>query len=61
MIAWVRDSFEDRLVAYRYALDRLMLETPDRASIEVEAAINAYAAVLGSLRPFGPPRGVFKS
>lgn len=60
MIAWVRDSFEDRLASYRYALDRLVLETPDRASIEVEHAIATFAAVLGSLRPLGPPRGVFK-
>lgn len=61
MIAWVRDSFADRLDAYRYALDRLMLETPDRASVRIEEALNAYAAVLASLRPFGAPRGVFKS
>lgn len=61
MIAWARESFEDRLEAYRYALDRLVLETPDRAAARVEQALEAYAAVLASLRPFGAPRGVFKS
>lgn len=61
MIAWARDAFSERLVTYRYALDRLMLETPDRASAEVAAAIDAYATVLASLRPLGPSRGVFKT
>jgi hypothetical protein len=60
MIAWVRQSFEERLAAYRYALERLMLATPDRASAEVEAALDAFEAVLRSLRPLGPRRGVFK-
>ncbi|HVI28148.1 hypothetical protein [Hansschlegelia sp.] len=59
-IAWVRDSFDERLVSYRYALDRLILATPDRSSIEVEGAIDAFEDVLASLRPLGPPRGVFK-
>jgi hypothetical protein len=58
-IAWVRDSFEERLAAYRYALDRLTLETPDRLALEAGAAIDQFAAVLGSLRPLAP-RGVFK-
>lgn len=60
MIAWVRVSFEERLLAYRYALDRLVLETPDRASVEAEAAIRAFEAVLASLQPLGPKSGVFK-
>ena len=60
MIAWAQESFEERLDAYRYALDRLMIETPDRRSGEAAAAIDAFAAVLGSLRPLGPGRGVFK-
>lgn len=58
-IAWVRDSFEERLVAYRYALDRLTLETPDRLALEADAAISQFDAVLKSLRPLAP-RGVFK-
>lgn len=61
MIAWARESFDERLITYRYALDRLMLETPDRASAEVAAAIDAFAAVLASLRPLGPRHGVFKT
>lgn len=60
MIAWTRESFDERLASYRFALDRLVLETPDRASVEVAAALDAYAAVLASLRPLGPPKGVFK-
>ncbi len=59
-IAWVRESFDERLVSYRYALDRLILATPDRASIEVAGAIDAFEDVLASLRPLGAPRGVFK-
>lgn len=61
MIAWARESFEERLVSYRYALDRLILETPDPSAAEVRAAIGAFAAVLRSLRPLGLPQGVFKS
>ncbi|WP_020180480.1 hypothetical protein [Methylopila sp. M107] len=61
MIAWTRASFEDRLIAYRYALDRLMIETPDPKADEVAAAIAAFEMVLRSLRPLGPQRGVFKS
>jgi hypothetical protein len=61
MIAWVRESFEERLVSYRFALDRLILETPDPSAVEVSRAIDAFAAVLGSLKPLGAPRGVFKS
>jgi hypothetical protein len=60
LIAWVRQSFDERLAAYRYALDRLMLETPDRASIKVAQAIETLARVLASLEPLGLPRGVFK-
>ncbi|MFD1332644.1 hypothetical protein ACFQ4O_11615 [Methylopila musalis] len=60
MIAWVRDSFEERLIAYRYALDRLVLETPDRKAVEAEEAIATFASVLRSLRPLGPAKGVFK-
>ncbi|MFD1705039.1 hypothetical protein ACFSCV_18695 [Methylopila henanensis] len=58
--AWVQIAFEERVVAYRYALDRLVLETPDRASVSVEAALARLESVLRSLRPAGPPRGVFK-
>lgn len=61
MIAWAKESFEDRLAAYRYALDRLILETPDHASMEAADAIDAYSDVLATLRPLGPGRGVFKS
>ncbi|GLK76456.1 hypothetical protein GCM10008171_17100 [Methylopila jiangsuensis] len=60
MIAWVRQSFEERLIAYRYALDRLVLETPDRKALEAEEAIATFASVLASLRPLGPAKGVFK-
>lgn len=60
MIAWARESFDERLDSYRYALDRLMLETPDPYSAEVAEAIRAFSAVLASLRPLGPARGVFK-
>ncbi|MFC3691954.1 hypothetical protein [Chenggangzhangella methanolivorans] len=61
MIAWARESLDERLDSYRYALDRLMLETPDPYSNEVASAIDAFAAVLASLRPLGPARGIFKS
>lgn len=61
MVAWARESFDERLDAYAFALDRLMLETPDPYSNEVASAIDSFAAVLKSLRPLGPSRGVFKS
>ena len=61
LIAWARDSFEERLVSYRYALDRLILETPDPMAAEVRGTIGTFAAVLRSLRPLGAPEGVFKS
>lgn len=59
-IAWTRESFEERLIAYRYALDRLMIETPDRKADVALAALDAFEMVLKSLRPLGPQRGVFK-
>lgn len=60
LIAWVRLSFDERVVAYRYALDRLVLETPDPAAVSVEASLSILERVLASLRPIGKPRGVFK-
>jgi hypothetical protein len=60
LVAWVRESFDERLDSYRYALDRLVLETPDRMAILAEDAIARLAAVMASIRPLGPPRGVFK-
>lgn len=60
LIAWVRQSFEERIVTYRYALDRLVLETPDRAAIDVEASLNVLERVFASLRPLGPARRIFK-
>jgi hypothetical protein len=61
MIAWTREAFADRLESYRFALDRLILETPDPTAVEVAAAIDAYAAVLASLRPLGADERVVKS
>lgn len=60
LIAWVRLSFDERVVTYRYALDRLVLETPDPAAVSVEASLATLERVLASLRPIGRPRGVFK-
>lgn len=60
LIAWARESLDERIVAYRYALDRLVIETPDRAAIEVETALAVLERVLASLRPLGHARGVFK-
>lgn len=60
LVAWVRQSFDERIVTYRYALDRLVLETPDRAAVSVEASLSVLERVLASLRPLAPA-GVFKS
>lgn len=60
LIAWVRLSFDERVVTYRYALDRLVLETPDPAAVSVEASLSILERVLASLRPIGKPHGVFK-
>ena len=39
VIAWVEQSLRDRLAAYRYALDRLVVMTPSPMAVEVERSL----------------------
>ena len=50
LVAWVEDSMQYRIRAYRTALGRLMVEMPSTKAVEAESAIDALAwEVNGSL------------
>jgi hypothetical protein len=51
IVEWVKASMAKRVEAYRYALGRLMIETPSPRSVETEAAIDALQwEISGSTR-----------
>jgi hypothetical protein len=49
LIAWVHHHIPERLKSYRYALERLVIETPSREAIMVERALDAFAQELNVL------------
>ncbi|MGJ3261841.1 MAG: hypothetical protein ACFE0R_01275 [Salinarimonas sp.] len=49
LIAWVRAEARERALRYRYALERLAIEAPQRAAIEPERAIAALDAEIATL------------
>jgi hypothetical protein len=55
LIAWVRQEAADRAGAYAYALERLIIETPQRDSIEVERALAALDVSRGLFDALGVP------
>ncbi|MHB2167819.1 hypothetical protein [Alsobacter sp. R-9] len=44
LTAWVLDESVFRLAGYRYALQHLVIESPDRDAVKVERTLTAYAA-----------------
>ncbi len=49
LIAWVRAEARERALRYRYALERLAIEAPQRAAIEPERALAALDAEIATL------------
>jgi hypothetical protein len=46
----VQQHISERLKSYRYALERLVIETPSREAIKGERALDAFALELDALR-----------
>jgi hypothetical protein len=59
VIGWVHGALEERAIAYRYALERLIIETPDDRAIEAESALIVFEAHLAELRGYAPPNGAY--
>ncbi|GGK39006.1 hypothetical protein GCM10011322_27620 [Salinarimonas ramus] len=49
LIAWVRSEARERALRYRYALERLAIEAPQRSAIEPERALAALDATIPTL------------
>ena len=47
VVAWVEHSLQQRILAYRTALGRLMIEMPSTKAVDAEAAIDALAWEVG--------------
>ena len=56
LIWTVHKSMRERAGTYRYALERLVIETPDDAAIDAEQELLALESELGAM---GPPPGQF--
>jgi hypothetical protein len=44
LISWVNFQADERLAGYRYALQNMVVETPDKDAIKVERVLTAYEA-----------------
>lgn len=49
LIAWIRAEARERVERYRYALERLAVEAPQREAIEAERALTALGPVVATL------------
>jgi hypothetical protein len=49
VIAWVRQSWNDRVTGYKIALERLVVATPDRDAIRSERQLTAFELDRGGL------------
>jgi len=62
VLAWVRESIAQRIVSYRFALERLVIMTPSSEAAQVELTLNQLRAVdnryRNGLPPPYPPRFV---
>jgi hypothetical protein len=54
VIWWTHQAFRERADRYAYALERLMIETPDRTAIVVERSLMALRRDIAAIGPFGP-------
>lgn len=59
VIGWVHGALERRAETYRYALERLVIETPDDAAVGAENALLMLEAHLRELRGWSPPNGAY--
>lgn len=49
IVGWVRTSVDQREAAYRYALERLVVESPDRDAVKTERTLTAFSMDRGIL------------
>jgi hypothetical protein len=47
IIAWVCVALKDRVVSYRYALERLVVAVPSTAAVEADRSISYLSTQLG--------------
>ncbi len=52
VIWWTHQAFKERASRYAYALERLMIETPDRAAITAERALMALQRDIAAVGPY---------
>lgn len=52
-INWVHESLRSRAASYRYALERLVLETPGQEAVMAERSLKAFEADIATLGPLG--------
>ena len=64
IVGWVQRSLRERAASYRFALERLVIETPTPGAVEAEHALVALerriaemAAIASAGHVAGPPRG----
>ena len=54
IVALVRETLAQRVSAYRFALERLVITTPSAQAVEVERAINHLQAQIARYRRPAP-------
>jgi hypothetical protein len=54
VVRQVEASLKDRTASYRYALERLVIETPSPIVVDAERALNEFAAQIAAISN-GPP------
>lgn len=54
VIWWTHQELKERVNRYAYALERLLIETPDRSAIAVEHSLMALRAEVAAIGPYGP-------
>lgn len=59
VIGWVHGALERRAQTYRFALERLVIATPDDQAIGAETSLLVFEAHLAELRGSAPPRGAY--
>lgn len=53
VIWWTHQELKERANRYAYALERLLIETPDRSAIVVERSLMAFSAQVAAIGPYG--------
>ena len=54
VLAWVRDSLANRITAYRFALERMVISTPSPQAADIERLLNRMRAELDAYRQLPP-------